>query len=240
MRVRTLHANVLRAPCGHFTCQPALRWWTHATLSLLACDIRERISSGGGRSDDRDRDRDKGRGRDKSRDRDREDDRERRRGGGGGGKLSDKEREAILRDKKAELASMKKAKAERFEAARGLIRNLQVGPADILFLSKFSYPCPSLLCPFTHGHRREMCMYMVRDQVWLSFDICAHFGRAEGYGGETEGGGGVWVETRGVGRETRHLADKGKILRMSKMLIRVTLAAWRRETRGTKGLGIKI
>jgi hypothetical protein len=142
-----------------------------AALSLFN-PTRDRLSSSGARSGDKDKDKDKDKGRDKSRDRAREGDRDRQiaRGGGGdraregdrdkqsghsgGGRRGDNERDALLKQKQAELASIKKEKAERFEAARGLIRNYQVRSVGIAIASV--HPFSSLSPPSLYLAVRSM------------------------------------------------------------------------------------
>jgi hypothetical protein len=97
---------------------------------------------------------DKDKRRDKSHDRAREGDRDQQSGRSGGGKRGDDERNAILKQKQAELASMKKEKAERFEAARGLIRNYQVHSVGIAIASV--HPFSSLSPPSLYLALRYM------------------------------------------------------------------------------------
>ncbi len=123
-----------------------------AALSLFN-PTRDRLSSGA-RPGDKDKDKDKDKRRDKSHDRAREGDRDQQSGRSGGGKRGDDERNAILKQKQAELASMKKEKAERFEAARGLIRNYQVHSVGIAIASV--HPFSSLSPPSLYLALRYM------------------------------------------------------------------------------------
>ena len=136
-----------------------------AALSLFN-PTRDRLSSSGARPGDKDKDKDKGRDRAREGDRDRqsgrggggdrarEGDGDKQSGRNGGGKRSDDERDALLKQKQAELASMKKEKAERFEAARGLIRNYQVRSVGIAIASV--HPFSSLSPPSLYLALRYM------------------------------------------------------------------------------------